>query len=79
MFTINLFHRRSTEPGIRGVLFALILGILVSAASLSPAIQTEAASGNMQITPIDYGHTGVWGDCTMLSTITIICISSRRS
>ena len=68
MFTINLFHRRSTEPGIRGVLFALILGILVSAASLSPAIQTEAASGNMQITPIDYGHTGVWGDCTMLSS-----------
>ena len=46
----------------------LILGIFISVASLAPSIQTEAASGNMQITPIDYGHTGVWGDCTMLSS-----------
>ena len=68
MFTCKLFHRRVTGPGTRGILFALILGILVSAASLSPVIRTEAASGNMQITPIDYGHTGVWGDCTMLSS-----------
>ena len=26
------------------------------------------ASGNMQITPIDYGHADIWGDCTLLTS-----------
>ena len=36
--------------------------------SLAPVLPAEAASGNMQITPIDFGDAGVWGDCTMLSS-----------
>ena len=68
MFTFNSFNHRNRTAGVRGVLLVLIMGLFLSAASLTPSIQAEAASGNMQITPIDFGHADVWGDCTMLSS-----------
>ena len=68
MFTHRPFQSRSIRRTARGILFYFVLGIFLSFASLAPSVSAEAASGNMQITPIDYGHTGVWGDCTMISS-----------
>ena len=50
------------------VILAAVIALLISLSSLSPSITADAASGNMQITPIDFGHADVWGDCTMLSS-----------
>jgi hypothetical protein len=61
----NLKHAASC---IRRSLFLFLLGIILIFTTLAPSLQTEAASGNMQITPIDYGHDSVWGDSTMLSS-----------
>ena len=49
-------------------LFTIIIAFLVAFTSLAPAIPARAASGNMQITPIDFGDSGNWGDSTMISS-----------
>ena len=49
-------------------LFALFLASLMSVSAAAPSIPARAASGNMQITPIDFGDTGNWGDSTMVSS-----------
>ena len=61
-------HVHHSSSCIRRSLFLFLLGILLLFTSLSPVLPTQAASGNMQITPIDYGHDSVWGDSTMLSS-----------
>ena len=67
MYSITHSHYRSKRSA-RSILLLFLLGIFLSIASLTPSVRAEAASGNMQITPIDYGHANVWGDCTMLSS-----------
>ena len=58
---IRLFFRR--------YLLTAILGILIAFSSIYPAVPASAASGEMQITPIDYGHAdGIWGDCTLVTS-----------
>ena len=49
-------------------LFTLFIAFLTAFTSLAPAIPARAASGNMQITPIDFGDSGNWGDSTMVSS-----------
>ena len=49
-------------------LFTLFIAFLTAFTSLAPAIPARAASGNMQITPIDFGDSGNWGDSTMISS-----------
>ena len=49
-------------------LFALFLASLMAVSAAAPSIPARAASGNMQITPIDFGDTGNWGDSTMVSS-----------
>ena len=68
MFSQSKTDNRHAIRLLRGLLPALLIGIFLSLASLTPSINAQAASGNMQITPIDYGHADVWGDCTMLSS-----------
>ena len=48
--------------------FALFLASLMAVSTAAPSIPARAASGNMQITPIDFGDTGNWGDSTMVSS-----------
>ena len=48
--------------------FTVFLAFLMAFTAVAPAIPAQAASGNMQITPIDFGDEGVWGDATMLSS-----------
>lgn len=40
---------------VRNIFYAFALTLLMAFAVMMPGIQTEAASGNMQITPIDFG------------------------
>ena len=49
-------------------LFTLFIAFLTAFTSLAPAIPARAASGNMQITPIDFGDSGNWGDSTLVSS-----------
>ena len=49
-------------------LFTLFLASLMAVSAVAPSIPARAASGNMQITPIDFGDTGNWGDSTMVSS-----------
>ena len=49
-------------------LFTLFIAFIMAFTSLAPAIPARAASGNMQITPIDFGDSGNWGDSTMISS-----------
>ena len=49
-------------------LFTLFIAFLTAFTSLAPAIPAQAASGNMQITPIDFGDSGNWGDSTLVSS-----------
>ena len=49
-------------------LFTLFIAFIMAFTSLAPAIPARAASGNMQITPIDFGDSGNWGDSTMVSS-----------
>ena len=49
-------------------LFTLFIAFLMAFTSLAPAIPAQAASGNMQITPIDFGDSGNWGDSTLVSS-----------
>lgn len=44
------------------------MAVMMAVSSVAPVIPAKAASGNMQITPIDFGDAGVWGDSTMLSS-----------
>ena len=46
----------------------ILMAVVMAFSSIAPVIPAEAASGNMQITPIDFGDAGVWGDSTMLSS-----------
>ena len=46
----------------------IVLAAVMVLTSIAPVIPAEAASGEMQITPIDFGNAGVWGDSTMLSS-----------
>ena len=49
--------------------FTILLAFLMAFTSVAPSIPAQAASGNMQITPIDYGSAdNVWGDSTMVSS-----------
>ena len=49
-------------------LFTLLLAALMAFSAAAPSIPARAASGNMQITPIDFGDSGNWGDSTMISS-----------
>ncbi len=49
-------------------LFLIAMAVMMAFSSVAPVIPAKAASGNMQITPIDFGDAGVWGDSTMLSS-----------
>ncbi len=49
-------------------LFTVFLSILMAFSTVGPLIPAQAASGNMQITPIDFGDAGIWGDSAMLSS-----------
>ena len=46
----------------------IAMAVMMAVSSVAPVIPAKAASGNMQITPIDFGDAGVWGDSTMLSS-----------
>ena len=46
----------------------IVLAVVMAFSSIAPVIPAEAASGEMRITPIDFGNTGVWGDSTMLTS-----------
>ena len=59
-------HRLLTQTGRS--LFTIVLAVMMFFMSIAPSIPARAASGSMQITPIDFGSAGVWGDCTMLSS-----------
>ncbi len=52
---------------VRNIFYAFALTLLMAFAVMMPGIQTEAASGNMQITPIDFGPD-TWGDATIVSS-----------
>ena len=64
----NSNSNSNTGIRIRNHIISALLIILFVFSSFSPAIRTEAASGNMQITPIDFGHADTWGDCTLLTS-----------
>ena len=49
-------------------LFLIAMAVMMAVSSVAPVLPAKAASGNMQITPIDFGDAGVWGDSTMLSS-----------
>ena len=46
----------------------ILMAVVMAFSSIAPVIPAEAASGNMQITPIDFGDSGNWGDSTMISS-----------
>ena len=46
----------------------IVLAVVMAFSSIAPVIPAEAASGEMRITPIDFGNAGVWGDSTMLTS-----------
>ena len=48
--------------------FTLFLASIMAVSAVAPSIPARAASGNMQITPIDFGDSGNWGDSTMVSS-----------
>ncbi len=52
---------------VKQLLYALVLVLFMAVAALLPGMKTEAASGNMQITPIDFGPD-TWGDATIVSS-----------
>lgn len=68
MITSRHYSNNSLKCAASRLILAAVMTVLLSFASLSPSISAQAASGNMQITPIDFGHADVWGDCTMLSS-----------
>ena len=59
-------HRLLSSVGRSLSLIAM--AVMMAVSSVAPVIPAKAASGNMQITPIDFGDAGVWGDSTMLSS-----------
>ena len=46
---------------------ALFTALMLTGTSLIPSLRTEAGSGNMEITPIDFGPA-TWGDATLLTS-----------
>ena len=62
------FEMNKRFLSLKHSLFTLFLSILMVFTAAAPLMPVQAASGNMQITPIDFGDAGVWGDCTMLSS-----------
>ena len=68
MITFRSFRKQAIYQISTRCLLTAVTALLLSLASLSPAVPAQAASGNMQITPIDYGHADIWGDCTMVSS-----------
>ena len=47
--------------------FALTAALVIAGTSLIPSTTAQAAGGNMQITPIDFGPS-TWGDATLLTS-----------
>lgn len=68
MITKKLSKISHSDHGLSKKLFILFLSVLMLFTTCIPVIPTEAASGNMQITPIDFGAESVWGDSVMLSS-----------
>ena len=62
-------HSDSIKLLITRNLLTALLGVFLACTSVIPALPAKAASGNMQITPIDFGPAdGTWGDCTLVTS-----------
>ena len=51
---------------ISGRIFSAFLVLVFLLTPFAPSISAEATTAAMEITPIDYGHADIWGDCTLL-------------
>ena len=71
MRTLSLSDKTKTSSVRKGLVrvavWLSLTAALLGGAAIAPAMKAQAASGNMQITPIDFGPA-TWGDATIVSS-----------